>query len=105
MKHFWEEPCISGENGSGTIFFSGCNLKCIYCQNHSISHFGSGKIFTKEEFQALVLKIASSGVHNVNLVTPSHFSLQIINALQEIKSLINVPIVWNSSGYEKSEII
>ena len=105
MRHFWEEPCISGDNGSGTIFFSGCNLKCIYCQNHAISHGLSGKEFTEEEFKALVLKVANSGVNNVNLVTPTHFSLQIAKALCEIKSDIKVPIVWNGSGYENSEII
>ncbi len=105
IRHFWEEPCISGENGSGTIFFSGCNLGCVYCQNHTISHCVSGKEFTKEEFKTLVSKVATSGVHNVNLVTPTHFSLQIAKALEEIKNEIKVPIVWNSSGYEKDETI
>ena len=105
MRHFWEEPCISGDNGSGTIFFSGCNLRCIYCQNHTISHSQTGKDFTREEFKDLVLKIANSGVNNINLVTPTHFSLQIATALCEIKNEIKVPVVWNSSGYEKSEII
>lgn len=105
VRHYWEEPCISGKNGSGAVFFSGCSLKCIYCQNFEISRGSCGKILSKEEFQRLVLNISHSGVHNVNLVTPTHFTRQIVSALSEIKSELSVPVVWNSSGYETEESI
>jgi len=105
MRHFWEEPCISGKNGSGAIFFSGCNLKCIYCQNYTISRGEIGKKLSKDEFQSLVINMANEGVENINLVTPTHFTNQIVSALSEIKNEINVPIVWNSSGYESSKSI
>lgn len=105
MRHYWEEPCISGKSGSGAIFFSGCNLKCIYCQNYSVSNGETGKNLTESEFCNLVLNIASSGVHNINLVTPTHFTQNIVSALSKIKSEITVPIVWNSSGYENPESI
>ncbi len=105
MRHFWEEPCISGTNGSGTVFFSGCNLKCIYCQNYTISRGCNGKSLTKGEFQSLVLNICASDVHNINLVTPSHFTSQLASALSEIKHEIKIPVVWNSSGYESAESI
>ena len=105
MRHFWEEPCISGEKGSGAIFFSGCNLKCIYCQNYAISRGEVGKKLSKSEFQSLVLNMVKDGVDNINLVTPTHFTEQIVSALSEIKSKITVPIVWNSSGYETPESI
>ena len=105
VRHFWEEPCISGKKGSGAIFFSGCNLKCIYCQNYDISRCEKGKKLSREEFQSLVLNIAKSDVDNINLVTPTHFTHQIISALSEIKSEIKVPIVWNTSGYEASETL
>ncbi len=100
VRHFWEEPCISGKKGSGAIFFSGCSLKCIYCQNHTISNGGIGKKLSKKEFQSLVLNTANSGVDNINLVTPTHYTEAIAEALSEIKSEIEIPVVWNSSGYE-----
>ncbi len=105
VRHFWEEPCISGKSGSGAVFFSGCNLKCIYCQNFKISNSCVGKALTEKEFQNLILNISKSGVHNINLVTPSHFTSEIVSALSEIKSELGVPIVWNSSGYERPESI
>lgn len=105
VRHFWEEPCISGKNGSGAIFFSGCNLKCIYCQNYSISRGFVGKELTKNEFKSLLMNISSSGVHNVNLVTPTHFTYQIAEALSEVKADLKIPIVWNTSGYETEESI
>ncbi len=105
MRHYWEEPCISGKKGSGAIFFSGCNLKCIYCQNYAISRGEVGKRLSNTEFQTLVQNTAKAGVDNINLVTPTHFTKQIVSALSEIKSEINVPIVWNSSGYETPESI
>ena len=105
VRHYWEEPCISGKNGSGAVFFSGCNLKCIYCQNFGISRGSVGKTLTKKEFQNLIINICRSGVNNVNLVTPTHFTRQIVSALSEIKNDITLPIVWNSSGYETRESI
>ena len=105
VRHFWEEPCISGKNGSGAIFFSGCSLKCIYCQNFEISRGSCGKTLSKEEFKRLLVNISRSGAHNVNLVTPTHFTRQIASALSEVKSELNVPVVWNSSGYENRESI
>ena len=105
VRHFWEEPCISGKNGSGAIFFSGCNLKCIYCQNYSISRGIVGKELSKSEFQSLLMNISESGAHNINLVTPTHFTMQIAEALSEIKSDLKIPIVWNTSGYETEESV
>jgi uncharacterized Fe-S radical SAM superfamily protein PflX len=77
----WEEPCISGERGSGAVFFSGCNLKCIFCQNHEISHGGRGKEITAGELAGIFLSLRDKGAHNINLVTPTHFIPSIIEAL------------------------
>ena len=99
MKHFWEEPIISGKNGSGAIFFSFCSLKCFFCQNYQISHLGQGKDFSKEEFVKILKKVESSRVENINFVTPTHYTSEIIDCLNEYKP--NLPIVWNTSGYEK----
>ena len=103
MTHHWEEPIISGNNGSGAIFFSHCNLKCIYCQNYQISWFGDGKEFSIQEFINIMKRLEANGVHNINLVTPSHYSNQIIEALKIYKP--NIPVVWNSNGYENTETI
>mgnify|MGYP003302520549 FL=1 len=81
--HFFEEPCISGENGSGTVFFSNCNLNCIYCQNYEISHLGKGKEITVEHLAEIFLKQQEKGAHNINLVTPTMYVLQIIEALKK----------------------
>ncbi|MBR3438931.1 MAG: 4Fe-4S cluster-binding domain-containing protein [Clostridia bacterium] len=101
--HFWEEPCISGTNGSGTVFFTGCSLKCVFCQNYEISHFDKGKTVTQEELLKIFDNLIKTGVHNINLVTPSHYSLEICNALKIFNS--PVPVVWNSSGYENVETL
>ena len=103
MVHNWEEPIISGTNGSGAIFFSGCNLKCIYCQNYQISSLGQGKEVTIEGLVDIFKQLEAKGVHNINLVTPTHFTEQIIKALDLYKPA--VPIVWNTSGYESVETI
>ncbi|MGL6173821.1 MAG: radical SAM protein [Cellulosilyticaceae bacterium] len=104
--HYWEEPCISGEKGSGTIFFSHCTLKCVFCQNYEISTQGSGKELTVEELAGHFLKLQKEGAHNINLVTPTHYVLQIIEALKIARQKgLNIPIVYNSSGYEKRETI
>ena len=103
MVHNWEEPIISGKNGSGAIFFSHCNLKCIYCQNYKISSFGEGRIISTEQFIDIIKNLENRGVHNINLVTPSHYTKQIIEALKIYRP--SIPIVWNSNGYESVETI
>jgi putative pyruvate formate lyase activating enzyme len=97
--HMWEEPCISGTRGSGTVFFSGCNLKCVYCQNHRISHEGFGKELTVEELASVFLSLQRKGAHNINLVTPAHFAARIREALGAAAGL-KLPVVYNSGGYE-----
>lgn len=104
--HMWEEPCISGEEGSGTIFFSGCNLRCVYCQNHEISGGLVGKDISIERLSELMIELQNKGANNINLVTPSHFLLQIKEAIRLAKTKgLNLPIVYNTSSYEKSEYI
>lgn len=102
--HNWEEPPISGTNGSGTIFFSGCNLKCIFCQNYKISTKNYGVELTIEELANKMLELQNKKAHNINLVTPTHYIPQIIEALKIAKRKgLNIPIVYNTSGYEKVE--
>jgi len=101
--HMWEEPCISGTNGSGTIFFSGCTLKCVYCQNYDISHDNIGKIISKQELVNVFYELIEKGAHNINLVNPTHYVHIIKEILTENK--FNVPIIYNSSGYEKVETL
>lgn len=99
--HMWEEPPISGENGSGTIFFSGCSLRCIFCQNHEIAVSHLGYDITPEQLTDTMLRLQADGVHNINLVTPSHYTLQLVPVLKQARSRgVTVPFVWNSSGYE-----
>ena len=105
MLHMWEEPPISGKNGSGAIFFSGCPLKCVYCQNKEISHGQNGKEITPRELADIMLGLQEKGAHNINLVTPTHFSDGILKALKLIKSELKIPVVYNTSGYEKPEEI
>lgn len=100
MVHSWEEPPISGTRGSGTIFFSGCNLGCVYCQNRDISHTGYGKEMTISELAGAMLDLQKKGVHNINLVTPTHFASQIREAIDLVKGELKIPIVYNTSGYE-----
>lgn len=101
--HFGEEPCISGSRGAGTIFFTGCNLRCVYCQNHEISRKSGGKTLTVPELRDLMLQLRDSGVHNIDLVTPTHFSRAIAQALDGLD--LGIPVVWNSSGYESVETL
>lgn len=102
-KHFWEEPCISGENGSGTVFFSGCNLKCVYCQNYEISHKGFGKEISDKRLMEIFDELIESGASNINLVNPTHYAKRLSKVLYEYKSA--VPVVYNSSGYESVETL
>jgi len=101
--HFWEEPVISHKNGSGTVFFSGCNLSCVYCQNFDVSHKCMGKDVTVKELAQIFRNLEEKGAHNINLVTPSHYVLAIKEALEIYKP--NIPIVYNSSGYERAETL
>lgn len=104
--HFWEEPCISGENGSGTIFFSNCNLKCVYCQNHHISTGGFGEEITIERLSDICLELQNKKAHNINLVTPTHYVPSIIKGIKKAKDQgLNIPIVYNTSTYETIETI
>jgi len=106
QKHFGEEPLISGTNGSGTIFFSGCNLSCVYCQNYKISQYAFGKDYTIDEVSQIMLNLQTENVHNINLVTPTHFSVQLLLSIKNaLEKGLNIPIVWNTSSYEKVEIL
>ena len=104
--HMWEEPCVSGENGSGTVFFSGCNMKCVFCQNKEISTGGFGKEITVERLADIFLELQDKGALNINLVTPTHYTLQIIDAVKLARAKgLKLPIVYNTSSYEKVETI
>lgn len=103
--HFWEEPCVSGSKGSGTVFFSGCSLRCVFCQNSKISREEGGKSYSVPELEKLFLRYSETGVHNINLVTPTHYTEQIVSALEKVKPQLGIPVVWNSSGYEKPETL
>lgn len=104
--HFWEEPCISGKNGSGTVFFSHCTLKCRFCQNYEISACSRGYEISEETLCEKFLGLQSQGANNINLVTPTHFAPQIISALDMAKRRgLTVPIVYNTSGYENVETL
>ncbi|NRZ95534.1 putative pyruvate formate lyase activating enzyme [Clostridium tetanomorphum] len=104
--HHWEEPCISGTNGSGTIFFSNCNLNCVFCQNHQISQESVGKEISIEKLSQIFLTQQNKGAHNINLVTPSHYVPQIIDALKIAKKTgLKIPIVYNTNSYENLSTI
>ena len=102
-KHFWEEPCISGTEGSGTVFFSGCTLGCVFCQNREISRGGAGREVSVSRLVEIFKSLESQGVHNLNLVTPTHFTPQILQALEQAKPV--VPVVMNTGGYERVETL
>lgn len=103
--HFWEEPCISGENGSGTVFFSGCPLKCCFCQNYEISEQNKGFVLTPGQLADTFIMLQDKGAHNINLVNPTHFAVQIKEAFELCKNKINIPVVYNCGGYEKTDVI
>ena len=99
--HMWEEPIISGTNGSGTIFFSNCNLRCLYCQNKKISIDGYGKYISNKRLEEIMLELQDKGAHNINLVTPTHYVPQIVYTLHKIKDKkLKIPVVYNTSSYE-----
>lgn len=104
--HNYEEPCISGKNGSGTIFFSNCNLSCIYCQNYKISQLGKGYELSVEELANIMLKQQEKGVNNINLVTPTMYVYQIIEAIKIARKRgLKIPIIYNTNGYENVKTI
>ena len=104
--HFFEEPCISGTAGSGTVFFSNCNLSCVFCQNYKISQQGKGYEITQEELAEIFIKQQENGAHNINLVTPTMYVVQIIDAIKIAKKNgLTIPIIYNSNGYENVETI
>lgn len=104
--HMWEEPCISGQTGSGTVFFSGCNMGCVFCQNHPISKGITGKKISPQRLEEIFLQLQEQKACNINLVTPTHFIPQIRQALQSAKSNgLTIPVVYNTSSYEKAEAL
>ena len=104
--HMWEEPCISGKNGSGTVFFSGCNLRCVYCQNYEIAAGGRGKPVSVGRLAEIFLKLQAKGAANINLVTPDHYVTDVAEAVLLAKKMgMDLPVVYNGSGYEKQEAI
>ena len=104
--HMWEEPPLSGEVGSGTVFFSGCNLGCLFCQNHQIAHEHRGKEISAERLSEIFLELQEKGAANINLVTAVHFTPHVIKALDRAKENgLSIPVVYNSSGYESVEML
>lgn len=100
--HYWEEPCLSGKNGSGAVFFSGCSLHCVYCQNYQISTGNFGEEVSVERLRAIYRELAAQGAHNIDLVNPAHFAQAVEESLTPLPSL---PVVWNSSGYELTDTL
>lgn len=100
--HMWEEPCLSGSKGAGAIFFSGCNLHCCFCQNYDISCKNQGKEITVQRLKEIYHELIGQGVHNIDLVTPTHFAYSILESLDE---KLPVPVVYNSSGFEAQDIL
>ena len=103
--HLWEEPILSGTNGSGTIFFSHCNLKCVFCQNCKISCEGYGKEITEKNLYDVMARLADGGAENINLVTPTHYAKQLLPVLKKFKHNFNLPIVYNCGGYESVKML
>lgn len=101
--HFWEEPCISGKNGSGAVFFSGCNLGCLFCQNYEISHENKGMTVSDDGLIKIFENLIEQGANNINLVNPTHYAVQLATLLKKYKP--SVPVVYNSSGYESAETL
>ena len=102
--HYWEEPCISGDRGSGTVFFSGCTLRCVYCQNREISRGEAGKRIGRERLERIFLELQEKGAHNINLVTPDHYARQIVPAVENARrNGLRIPVVMNTGGYVSDE--
>ncbi|MBO4343581.1 MAG: radical SAM protein [Clostridia bacterium] len=103
--HEWEEPCISYGKGSGTVFFAGCNLKCVYCQNYEISFGKKGRDVSEKTLEEEILKLQESGASNINFVTPTHYSDALLRVLERIKGKLKIPVIYNCGGYEKREAV
>ena len=104
--HMWEEPCISGEDGSGTVFFSGCSLGCVFCQNYNISANHHGKIITQERLYEIFFELKAQGANNINLVTPTHFAPTVARVIAKaVNSGLDLPIVYNTSSYDSVETL
>lgn len=104
--HFWEEPCLSGKNGAGTVFFSHCNMKCVYCQNYRISTRGAGHEVSIGELAEIFLDLQSQGANNIDLVTPTHYALDIAEAVKKAKDRgLHIPVLYNCGGYESVETL
>lgn len=103
--HMWEEPCISGTNGSGTVFFSGCSLQCCYCQNYKISAENYGKEVPQKRLSEIFMQLQNEGAHNINLVSASHYLPWVTDALDDVKCKLTIPVVYNTGGYETKEAI
>lgn len=103
--HMFEEPPISGTAGSGTVFFGGCNLGCVYCQNKAISRGGKGSEMTEGELEKAIFSLCEQGAHNINFVTPSHYAVPLARFLEKIKHRVSVPMVYNCGGYESVEVL
>jgi putative pyruvate formate lyase activating enzyme len=105
MIHKWEEPPISGKRGSGTLFFTHCNMRCLFCQNHSISQGGFGMEITGRRFRSICMRLFDEGAHNINLVTPTIYTEVLIPELRLLKQERELTIVWNSNGFERTETL
>lgn len=104
--HFWEEPCISGEEGSGAVFFTGCNLRCVFCQNYQIARAEQGKEITVERLSEIFLELQEKKANNINLVTATHYVPQVVEALKMAKAQgLHIPVVYNCGGYETVETL
>ena len=103
--HYWEEPCISGKNGSGTVFFTGCTLKCCFCQNYNISSEGYGEEITVDRLSEIFLELQDRGANNINLVTATQYLPSVVEALDKVRGKLKIPVVYNCGGYEKKETI
>ena len=101
--HMWEEPTVSGSRGSGTVFFSGCSLRCVFCQNKAISRGNVGREMDTDELASAMLALRDAGAHNINLVTPSHYLTAVIAALEKVRPTLGIPVVYNCGGYERVE--
>lgn len=103
--HYWEEPCLSGEKGSGAVFFSGCTLKCVFCQNYTISKENNGIEISSKRLGEIFIELQEQGANNINLVNPTHYVPQIIDSLEHVKHKLTIPIVYNTGGYEKTSTL